>query len=42
MQVGHYSEKADLESQYPLVISLTGDPSKWSVDEKTVMAFVLL
>ena len=41
MQVGHYSEKADLENQYPLVISLTGDPTKWSVDEKTVMAFVL-
>ena len=41
MQVGHYSGKADLESQYPLVISLTGDPTKWSADEKTVMAFVL-
>ena len=41
MLVGHYSEKADLESQYPLVISLTGNPKKWSDDEKKVIAFVL-
>ncbi len=41
MQVGHYSGRKDLESQYPLVISLTGDPTKWSADEKIVMAFVL-
>ena len=41
MQVGYYSGKADLESQYPLVTSITGDPIKWSADEKAVMAFVL-
>ena len=41
MQLGHDIGKKNLESQYPLVISLTGDPAKWSADEKTVMAFVL-
>jgi hypothetical protein len=41
MQVGHYIGKKNLESQYPFVIPLTGDPTKWSDDEKTVMALVL-
>ena len=41
MQVGHYIGKKNLESQYPFVISITGDPTKWSADEKTVMALVL-
>ncbi len=41
MQIGHYSGKKFLESQYPLIASITGDPSTWSADEKTVMAVVL-
>lgn len=41
MQIGHYSGKANLESQYPLVVSLTGDPAKWTPEEKIVMALVL-
>jgi hypothetical protein len=41
MQVGHYIGKKSLESQYPFVSSLTGDPKKWSADEKTVMAIIL-
>lgn len=42
MEIGHYSGKQKLESQYPLVSALTGAPSTWTADEKSVMAVVLL
>jgi len=41
MQIGHYAEQSNLENQYPLVASHIGDPSKWTPEERTVMALVL-
>ncbi|BCM24105.1 hypothetical protein [Methyloradius palustris] len=41
MQLGQYVGKKKLESQYPLVSSLIGEPATWDSKEKELMAYLL-
>ncbi|BCM24085.1 hypothetical protein [Methyloradius palustris] len=41
MQLGHYVGKKKLETQYPLVSSLIGEPADWDSEEKELMAYLL-